>query len=143
MCCPRGLLTVPRGHKGEVLMAGVVTLQNMIKSSLIAMMLAAASVGATQAQSITQALTAAYDHAPDLQSALLSAKSSAENIAQAQSRKLPTIGASIAGNQQFSLSGGNWSTGSAITTGLSYNQTIFDNYRTEAQIEAARAAAEV
>ncbi|MBF0678038.1 MAG: TolC family outer membrane protein [Devosia sp.] len=107
------------------------------------MMLAAASVGAAQAQSITQALTAAYDHAPDLQSALLSAKSSAEGIAQAQSRKLPTIGASIAGNQQFSLIGGNWNTPSSITTGISYNQTIFDNYRTEAQIEAARAAAEV
>lgn len=123
--------------------AGVVTLQNMIKASVIAMVLAAASAGAAHAQSITQALTAAYDHAPDLQSALLSAKSSAENIAQAQSRKLPTIGASIAGNQNWSLSGGNWTTGSSVTTGLSYNQTIFDNFKTEAQIEAARAAAEV
>lgn len=107
------------------------------------MVVAAASVGAVHAQSLTQALTAAYDHAPDLQSVLLAAKSSAEGIAQAQSRKLPTIGASIAGNQSFGLANGNWTTGSSITTGLSYNQTIFDNYRTEAQIEAARAAAEV
>jgi outer membrane protein len=121
----------------------VVTLRKLIKSSLIAMVVAAASVGAVHAQSLTQALTAAYDHAPDLQSVLLAAKSSAEGIAQAQSRKLPTIGASIAGNQSWSLANGNWTTGSTITTGLSYNQTIFDNYKTEAQIEAARAAAEV
>lgn len=119
------------------------TLHKMIKASVLAMLLAATSVGVAQAQSITQALTAAYQHAPDLQAALLAAKSSAENIAQAQSRKLPTIGASVSGNQSWNLSNGNWNTGSSLTTGLSYNQTIFDNFKTEAQIEAARAAAEV
>lgn len=119
------------------------TLKKMIKASALAILMAATSTGIAQAQSITQALTAAYEHAPDLQAALLSAKSSAENIAQAQSRKLPTIGASVSGNQSWNLSGGNWSTGSSITAGLTYNQTIFDNFRTEAQIEAARAAAEV
>ena len=49
---------------------------NLVASAM-ALALAAASVGGVQAQSITQALTIAYDHAPDLQAALLSAKSSA------------------------------------------------------------------
>src|SRR5690554_5776995 len=49
-------------------------------TSALALALAAVSVGSAQAQSITQALTIAYDHAPDLQSALLSAKASAENV---------------------------------------------------------------
>ena len=41
------------------------------------------------------------------------------------------------------MSGGNWSSGNQLTTGLSYNQTIFDNFQTAAQIEAARAQAEM
>ena len=114
-----------------------------IRASTIAILLAATAAGTAHAQSITQALTAAYDHAPDLQAALLEAKSSAEGIAQAKSRKLPTIGASVSGNQSWSLVGGQFTTGSQLTTGLSYNQTIFDNFKTEAQIEAARAAAEL
>lgn len=116
--------------------------RGFLRASVAALMLAGLSIGAAQAQSISQALAAAYDHAPDLQSALLDAKASAENIVQAKSRKLPTIGASISGTQSGSLVGGNWNTGSSLTTGLSYNQTIFDNFQTEAQIEAARAGAE-
>jgi outer membrane protein len=112
-------------------------------ASVLAMVAALACAGAVQAQSIPQALAAAYQHAPDLQAALLSAKASAENIAQARARKLPSIEATIGGNQNWSLNGGNWSTGSALTTGLSYNQVIYDNFRTDSQIEAARAGAEL
>lgn len=112
-------------------------------ASLLAVVVACTSAGAAHAQSISQALTAAYDHAPDLQSALLSAKASAEGIVQAKSGLLPTIGASISGSESSSLVGGNWNSSSSLTTGLSYNQTIFDNNRTAAQVEAARAAAEV
>lgn len=117
-------------------------MKKLIKVSGLVLMLATSAIGAAHAQSITQALTAAYDHAPDLQAALLNAKSSAENIAQANSRKLPTIGASVSGNQSWSLVGGQFSAGTNITTGVSYNQTIFDNFKTEAQIEQARAGAE-
>jgi outer membrane protein len=112
-------------------------------ASLLSIAMACATMTSAQAQSITDALTAAYQHAPELQDALLNAKSSAENIVQAKSRKLPTIGASVGGTQSFGLSNGNWSTGSSLTTGLSYSQTIFDNFQTEAQIEAARAGAEL
>ena len=114
---------------------------NLVASAL-ALVLAAASVSGAQAQSITQALTVAYDHAPDLQAALLSAKSAAENVALAQAGKRPTIGASISGAHNWNLVGGTVSESNSLTTGLSYNQTVFDNFKTDAQIEAARAGAE-
>lgn len=114
---------------------------NLVVSALT-LALAAASVGGAQAQSITQALTSAYDHAPDLQAALLSAKSSAENVALAQASKRPTIGASLGGTYNWSVAGGSYQDSNALNVGVSYNQTIFDNFKTEAQIEAARAGAE-
>lgn len=111
-------------------------------ASALALAMAAASISGAQAQSITQALTIAYDHAPDLQAALLNAKAAAENVALAQAGKRPTIGASISGSHNWNLVGGTVSEGNSFTTGLSYNQTIFDNFKTDAQIEAARAGAE-
>lgn len=118
-------------------------------ASALALALAAGTVGGAQAQSITQALTIAYDHAPDLQSALLSAKSSAENVALAQAGKRPRIGAAVGGTYSWSagqVSAGNptgaFADSQLYTAGISYDQTIFDNYKTEAQVEAARAGAE-
>lgn len=111
-------------------------------ASALALAAAAASVGAAHGQSITQALTIAYDHAPDLQAAVLSAKASAENVALANAGKRPTIGASLAGDYNWSVAGGTFGSSESMTAGLSYNQTIFDNFKTEAQIEAARAGAE-
>lgn len=117
--------------------------RGLLQASAIALLVSSAAAGSAYAQSIAQALTAAYDHAPDLQAAVLSAKATAEGIVQAKSRALPVIGASISGSQSSSLSGGNWNSASSLTTGLSYSQTIFDNHRTEAMVEAARAGAEV
>lgn len=111
-------------------------------ASAMALGMAAFPVGGAHAQSIGQALTLAYDHAPDLQAALLSAKSAAEGVALAQSGKRPTIGASISGAHNWSLTGGSVTESNSLTTGLSYNQVIFDNSRTDAAIEAARAGAE-
>ncbi|SMQ63678.1 outer membrane protein [Devosia lucknowensis] len=117
--------------------------RGVLKASALAMMLAWSATGGAHAQSITQALTAAYDHAPDLQSALLAAKAQSEGIVQAKAGALPTIGAQIAGTNGTSLVGGNWNGSSSLTAGLSYNQTIFDNNSTAAQVELARAQAEV
>ena len=125
----------------------------LVAVSALALTLGIAGTGAAQAQSIAQALAAAYDHAPDLQSALLNAKSSAEDIVRAESGKRPTIGASLGGNYNWAVGpgavgpGGTNPTGaftgsSTFSAGVSYNQTIFDNFATEAQIEAARAGAE-
>lgn len=117
--------------------------RGFLRAGAYALLLTCSSLGSAHAQSISQALTAAYDHAPDLQSALISAKASAEGIVQAKSGMLPTIGASLSGSQNANLIGGNWTSSSSLTTGLSYNQTIYDNNRTAARVEAARAAAEV
>lgn len=122
--------------------------RGIMRASALALLVAWASAGASHAQSITQALTAAYNHAPDLQSALLSAKASAEGIVQAKSGMLPTIGASVSGSQSWSSPGPTATTGGAsgsvsLQTGLSYSQTLYDGFRTEAQVEAARAGAEV
>lgn len=117
--------------------------RGFLRAGAYALLLTCSSLGSAYAQSISQALTAAYDHAPDLQSALISAKASAEGIVQAKSGMLPTIGASLSGGQNANLIGGNWTSSSSLTTGLSYNQTIYDNNRTAARVEAARAAAEV
>jgi outer membrane protein len=113
-------------------------------ASVLALALASVSVGGVQAQSITQALTQAYDYAPELQAALLEAKASAENVALANAGKRPTIGASFGGTHTLSLpaQSNEWNDSTAFNAGLQYNQTIFDNYKTDAQIEAARAGAE-
>ncbi len=123
----------------------------LVAASTFALTLGIAS--SANAQSIAQALAAAYDHAPDLQSALLSAKSSAEDIVRAESGKRPTIGATLGSNYNWRVGPGavgqggqNASgafTGSAtLSAGLGYRQNIFDNFQTEAQIEGARAQAE-
>ncbi|MBU1333948.1 MAG: TolC family outer membrane protein [Devosia sp.] len=118
-------------------------------ASILALGLAATSVGGAQAQSISQALTIAYDHAPELQAALLEAKASAENIALANAGMRPRIGASVGGTYAWSAGqatqgnpNGNFTDSTSYTAGLSYEQTIFDNHKTDAQIEAARAGAE-
>lgn len=111
-------------------------------ASVVALMVSAVGVGGAHAQSIAQALTTAYDYAPDLQAALLNAKSSAENIALAQAGKRPTIGGTLNGSYNWSVVNSNFSDNNTLTSGLSYNQTIYDSGKTDADIEAARAGAE-
>jgi outer membrane protein len=67
-------------------------------------------------------------------------KATAENIALAKSAQRPTIGASASVTQNFVP-------GSPLpmptgTVGASINQTIFDNFKSDADIEAARALTE-
>lgn len=114
-----------------------------IKASVLALLVACSSASATYAQSITQALTAAYNYAPELQSALLAAKVSAEGIVDAKSGMMPSIDATVGGSMGSRLIGGNWSPSSSLTAGLSYGQVIYDNNRTSALVEAARAQAEL
>jgi outer membrane protein len=96
------------------------------------------------AESLRSALESAYQNNPDIMSALLAVKSSAENIALAKSGKLPTIGASASlGGSWSQPQGGDFTTGASSSIGLSYNQTLFDNHKTDADIEQARAGVEV
>jgi len=103
--------------------------------------------GLAHAETLREALASAYTNNPTIMSALLDVKSTAEGIALAKSGKLPTIGLSA-------TSGASWQVGNPSPTaeefsvnwgqvGASYNQTLFDNYQTDAEIEQARALTEL
>lgn len=96
------------------------------------------------AETLTSALASAYTNNPAITSALLSVKSSAETIAMQKAGKLPTIGFSASATDNFTIGapgGDNNSLG--VTGGFSYSQTLFDNFRTDANIEQARALSEL
>ena len=95
------------------------------------------------AESLREALASAYTNNPNIMSALLSVKSTAEGIALAKSGKLPTIGLSGNVGGSFSTGGGDFTTSYNYRAGASYNQTLFDNFKTEAEIEQARALTEL
>lgn len=95
------------------------------------------------AQSLTQALAAAYNNNPDLAASLLAVKSSAEDIALAKAGTRPTIGASLTGTYDWSVVNGGFTDNSSLNAGIGYNHTLFDNFQTDAQIEQARALADL
>ncbi|WP_417308663.1 TolC family outer membrane protein [Devosia sp.] len=111
----------------------------------IALALTIAVVPATaQAESLRQALASAYLNNPDIMSALLSVKATAEGIAVAKAGQRPTIGLSGNISGRFAAEQGkDFSTGYGYQLGASYNQTLFDNFQTDAAIEQARALTEV
>ena len=98
---------------------------------------------AAHAESLKEALASAYTNNPTIMSALLDVKSTAEGIALAKSGKLPSIGISATsgaswqvGNpspsaEEFSVNWGQVST--------SYNKKIFENLKTDAELEQALA----
>lgn len=94
------------------------------------------------AETLREALTSAYINNPSILSALLNVKSTAENIALAKSAKLPTVGAQITANESYVFDGNNKLNIPTVNVGVSYNQTIFDNMKSDADIEAARAITE-
>ena len=98
-----------------------------------------------QAETLREALTSAYLNNPAILSALLNVKATAENIALAKSAKLPTIGANISSTTSYSGPSSTNPTAAiptTITAGASLNQNIFDNFKSDADIEAARALTE-
>jgi len=92
------------------------------------------------AETLREALTSAYLNNPTILSALLNVKATAENIALAKSAKLPTIGASASVTQSYAP--GLPIPSPVGTVGISASQTIFDNFKSDADIEAARALTE-
>ncbi|HTN61819.1 MAG TPA: TolC family protein, partial [Devosia sp.] len=94
---------------------------------------------AAQAETLTEALTSAYINNPNIESALLSVKSAAEDIALREAGKRPTIAANISGNYNWAVTNGGFADTQSLTAGVSYNQRLFDNFKTDAQIEQARA----
>jgi outer membrane protein len=117
-----------------------------MKTFLGAGLLAAAIslVAATaHAETLRDALSSAYRNNPNITSALLSVKSSVESIALARSGKLPNIGFSVSGTNAWTIANGNVTNAQSANAGLSYNQTLFDNYKTDAQIAGAEAMTRV
>ena len=99
----------------------------------------------TQAESLRAALTAAYAHNPSIRSALTAVKVAAENIALRKAATMPTIGAttSISNTATASLAGGSIFNQQTASVGIGYSQTLFDNHKTDANVEQARALVEV
>lgn len=91
------------------------------------------------AEPLKAALASAYANNPQIASALLSVKASAEDIALRKAGKLPTISASADVSSNWSVSSGTGTNSQSSSIGLTYNQTLFNNLRTEAEIEQARA----
>lgn len=103
---------------------------------------------AVQAETLREALESAYANNPNIMSALLSVKMSAEDIALRKAGKLPQISLDGSVGSSFStFSPDPTVQGTTISTdwqlGLSYRQNLFDNFQTESQIEQARAFTEL
>jgi outer membrane protein len=101
------------------------------------------SVSGVQAESLKAALTAAYAHNPSISSALAAVKVAAENIALRKAAVLPTIGASSSISNTTTFSGGKALNQQQAQVGLAYSQTLFDNHKTDANVEQARALVQV
>lgn len=100
------------------------------------------SVTGVSAESLKAALTAAYANNPNITSALLSVNSAAESVALSKAGKLPNIGFSASATESAGVAGGQAAVTSKYDLGLNYQQTLFDNLKTDADIEQARALSE-
>jgi outer membrane protein len=114
----------------------------VLRAGVVAIALAFAP-SVVQAESLRQALENAYMNSPDLMSALLSVKSAAEDIALRKAGKLPSISLNADVGGSFAVTNGTASVGHSYSLGVSYQQNLFDNFRTESQIEQARALSEL
>lgn len=101
------------------------------------------SSSAVHAESLTSALASAYVNNPQIASALLSLKSSAEDIALRKSGKLPKIDANIISNTSWQVGSAGNSRSHTTTANVTYQHRLFDNLKTDAQIEQARAFSDV
>lgn len=97
------------------------------------------SISSVQAESLKEALASAYTNNPEIASALLSVKASAEDIALRKAGKRPSIAASADTTASWTNSNGTGSDTQSASVGLTYNQLLFDNLQTDAQVEQARA----
>ncbi len=111
--------------------------------AFLALIISAILLFPARAETLREALTSAYTNNPQISAALLSVRASVEDIALRKAGLLPSINA----NADFSASwinrGGTITTPATGSLGISYSQILFDNLKTNAQIEQARAYSEV
>lgn len=115
----------------------------VLRVGAIAVAIALLSGAAARAESLREALERAYVNNPNIMSALLSVKASAEDIALRKAGKLPQISATANVGGNWAATQGTFTTGHSYRVSLSYQQNLFDNFRTESQIEQARALSEL
>src|SRR5687768_6594074 len=120
----------------------VMSSMRVLRAGALALALALVP-GAALAETLREALEHAYLNNPNIMSALLSVKMSAEDIALRKAGKLPTIAATGMVSAGFSTVGGEFTTSRSHRLSLSYNQTLFDSFKTESEIEQARAFSEL
>lgn len=113
-------------------------LKSVLQVALAAGLMSIAATSA-RAESMSAALASAYSTNPNIAAALLSVKASAEDIAIRRAGKLPSISGSADYAYNWSIVGGTTTQAHTTSLGLTYRQTLFDNLRTDAQIEQARA----
>jgi len=104
------------------------------------------SVGLIQsasAESLTNALARAYTKNPAITSALLSVKIATEDIVMRKAGTRPTVGLNATTQLTAISSPGTTANSAKTTLNLSYNHRLFDNLKTPAQIDQARALADV
>jgi outer membrane protein len=102
--------------------------------------------GFAHAESLRQALEQAYTNNPSILSALLNVKATAENIALAKAGMRPNVALSGKVNKVIQTGdvaaiGGDES--SSYSLGLNLSQNLFDSFKTDANIEQARALTEL
>ncbi len=97
----------------------------------------------SRAETLRDALASAYTNNPQILTALLSVKASLEDIELRRAGLLPTINASADFSTSWINRGGTITTPATGSLGISYSQILFDNLKTSAQIEQARAYSEV
>jgi outer membrane protein len=102
------------------------------------------SVSGANAESLKAALAAAYAHNPTITSALYAVRIAAENIALRKSATRPILSAGLSVSDTAIATGaGGISNTQSAQVGLNYSQTVFDNHKTDANVEQARALVQV
>jgi outer membrane protein len=116
--------------------------RRVLRAGALAFMLSMLPLAA-QAETLREALESAYANNPNIMSALLSVKMSAEDIALRKAGKLPQISLDGRVGGGFATTMGTTVTSRDWQLGVSYRQNLFDNFQTESQIEQARAFTEL
>lgn len=115
----------------------------LLRAALLAVVIVVPAAAPASAESLFSAFKYAYLNNPNIMSALLSVKASAENISLAKAAKRPAIGASADYSASFSVTDRFTDANTSTQLGMSYRQNLFDNSRTAANVESARAGVEV
>ncbi len=113
-----------------------------VRHALAVGMAATTMFGVARAESLVEALTSAYLNNPAIASALYGVKIAAENIAGQRAGRRPNISASASATFSDTLAGGTSTTTGGASAGLSFSQNLFNNLRTSAAIDQARALAD-